>query len=126
MADAVRAAAAPQSGASAVAGASSLQNLAQAETVPAQEDSERLRIVENRSYFLRDGVWIDSAFANEETIKVALFSNAYFELVDLVPWIGPHLAIGDHVILAVGDVFLEIAEDGAEAITPTLTEVLTP
>ena len=126
MADAVRAAAAPQSGASAVAGASTLQKLAQAETVPAQTAGDRLRTVEGRVYFLRNGVWTDETHTDQQTIAVVAFSPAYFDLLDILPWIGPHLAVGERVIIAVDDAFLEIGETGAEILTPELTEALTP
>jgi len=125
MADAVRAAVAPQSGASAVTGASSLQKLAQAETEPVGVDAERMRVVEGRTYYLRDGVWTDSTYVDEETIRVAAYSDAFFELAKILPWVGPHLAIGDRAIIAVGDGFIEISEDGVESLTHELIETLT-
>jgi len=126
MADAFRAATAPKTGASAVVGAQMLQGLAQAETVPVQADVERLRVVETHTYYLRDGIWTDSEYDEEETIAIALYSAAYFDLIGILPWIGPHLALGDRVIIAVGDVFIEIGEEGAESLTPELIETLTP
>jgi Ca-activated chloride channel family protein len=126
MADAFRAATAPKTGASAVAGAQMLQGLAQAETVPVQADVERLRVVETRTYYLRDGIWTDNEYDEEETIAIAVYSAAYFDLIGILPWIGPHLALGDRVIIAVGDVFIEIGEEGAENLTPELIETLTP
>jgi len=126
MADALRAAAAPASGAAAVTGAQSLQSLAQAETAPVETDVERLRLVETRTYFFRDGVWTDSAYADEETIRVAVYSDAYFALTELLPWIGPHLAVGERVIIAVGESFLEIAEEGAQTMTSELADILLP
>jgi hypothetical protein len=68
-------------------------------------------------YFLRNGVWIDSHYAGEETLDIAAYSAAYFALTDVVPWIGPHLAVGDRLVVRVGNVFVRIAEDGAEAMT---------
>jgi len=125
MADAVRAATAPASGASAVSGASSLQKLAQAETVPLDASGERVRTVGDRTYYLRDGVWIDSTYANEPTVDVVAFSAAHFDLTEILPWIGPHLALGDRLIVAVGDTFLRIGDTGVEALTPDLMDRLT-
>jgi len=126
MADALRAATAPQSGVSAVAGAQMLQGLAQAETVPVQAEAERLRVVETRTYYLREDVWTDSAYVDEETVEVVAFSEAYFELTEILPWIGPHLAVGDRVIIAVSDLFIEIGETGADTLTPELIGTLKP
>jgi Ca-activated chloride channel family protein len=125
MADALRMAAAAASGASAVRSAQSLQYLAQAETAPAETDVERLRLIETRTYFLRDGVWTDSAYDGEETVRVRVYSEAYFELTDVLLWIGPHLGVGERVIIAVGDLFLEIGEEGADELTPDLIATLT-
>ncbi|MDD4903464.1 MAG: VIT domain-containing protein [Candidatus Bipolaricaulis sp.] len=111
-ADAVYRAAAPASGASAVQASSALKSLAGAETV--QPADGRLQIVEGRAYYLRDGMWVDSGYAGEETIDVVPYSAAYFDLLDVVPWIGPHLAVGEAVIVRVGTVFVRIAVGGYE------------
>ena len=67
---------------------------------------------------MRDGVWTDSTYDSEETVDVAVYSAAYFELLEIAPWIGPHLAVGESVIIRVGDVFVRIAEEGLEVLTP--------
>jgi len=123
-ADAVRrAAAAPAVGANAVAGASSLKALSEAETV--QASVEGVRIVEDRTYFFRDGVWVDSGYSDQETIGVVAFSDAYFELTEVVPWIGPHLAIGERVVVRVGSAFVRIGEEGLEELTDDVIDLLT-
>ena len=115
-AEAVRqAAAAPASGANAVAGASSLKTLSESDTV--QSSVEGVRIVEDRTYFFREDIWVDSEYTDQQTIDIVSYSNAYFELASLVEWIGPHLAIGERVIIRLGDVFLQIGEDGLEELT---------
>lgn len=122
-ADAVRqAAAAPATGASAVQGATSLRTLSEAETV--QAGVEGVRIVEDRTYFLRDGVWIDSEYADQETIEIVAYSDAYFELTGIVSWLAQHLAIGERVVIRVGDVFVRIGESGLEELTDGAIEAL--
>ena len=123
-ADAVYGAAAPASGESAVRGAAALKTLAEGETV--QRGIEGVRIVEDRTYFLRDGVWADSTYDGEETIDVAIYSAAYFRLLEIVPWIGPHLAIGERALIRVGDVFVQIAEEGLETLTREDIATLNP
>jgi Ca-activated chloride channel homolog len=115
-ADAVRqtTAAAP-SGANAVAGSSSLKALSEAETV--QSDVQGVRIVDDRTYFYTEGIWVDSEHVDQETLDIALYSDAYFELLSLVEWIGPHLAIGDAIILRIGTVFVQIGEEGMEELS---------
>jgi Ca-activated chloride channel family protein len=123
-ADAVYRAAAPASGASAVQASSSLKSLAEDSAAPGT--SEAVRVVDDRAYFLKDGVWTDSLYAGETTIDIAAYSAAYFELVDVVPWIGPHLALGDQVIVRVGSIFVRIGAEGAETLTFELQTLLAP
>ena len=110
MGRAVTAAAAPATGKQAVLGASSLRTLAEGETV--QESGEPVLYVEERILFLRDGIWTQSTYADEETIGLVTLSEAYFELLDLFPSITPYLSIGDRVILKVGEVWLQFGETG--------------
>lgn len=122
-ADAVRqtTAAAP-SGATAVAGSSALKALSEAETV--QSGVEGVLIIDDRTYFLREDVWVDSEYEDQETLAIAAYSNAYFQLPSLVEWIGPHLAIGEKLILRVGELFLQIGEDGVQELSDELIVLL--
>jgi len=116
MADAVRAATgAPASGAQAVQGASALKSLSQAEQTPT--GTEAVRAVDDRVYFLRQGVWVDSTHTDEETLDIVAYSDATFALITKIPWIAPHLAIGPKVILRVGDTFLRIGGEGKTALS---------
>jgi len=124
-ADAVRqSTAAPATGANAVAGSSSLKALSEAETV--QAGPEGVRIVDDRTYFFREETWIDSDYADEETIDVVLFSDAYFDLLEIVPWIGPHLAIGDKLVVRIGEVFVRIGDEGSTELTDDIAAELAP
>jgi len=115
-ADAIRvSAAAPSTGMNAVAGSSSLQALSEAETV--QAEVEGVRIVEDRTYFYRDDIWVDSEYADQEAMAIVIYSNAYFDLSDIVAWIGPHLALGEHIILRIGDIYVQIGDEGLEELS---------
>jgi Ca-activated chloride channel family protein len=111
MANAVRAAtSAPASGAQAVQGASALRSLSQAEQTPT--NLEAVRVVDDRVYFLRQGVWVDSTYTDEETLDIVAWSDAYFALMTRMPWIAPHLALGPKMILRVGETYVRIGEEG--------------
>ncbi len=112
---AVYRAAAPTSGASAVQAATALRDLAESAAAPTE--SEAVRIVGDRAYFLRDGFWTDSLFSSEETLDLRAYSSAVFDLLHLLPWVAPHLAVGDRIILRVGDVYVRIGADGAETLS---------
>ena len=53
---------------------SALKSLAGGETV--QAAGERVQAVDDRTYFLREGVWTDSTYAGEETLDIAPYSAA--------------------------------------------------
>jgi hypothetical protein len=48
------------------------------------------------------------------------------ELLQIVPWIGPHLTIGESAVIRVGDVFVRIAEEGLETLTQEAITSLSP
>jgi Ca-activated chloride channel family protein len=121
--DMVYRAAAPASGAGAVQASSSLKSLAEDTAGPTT--TEAVRIVGDRAYFLRNSVWTDSLYASQETLDIAAYSAAYFALIDVVPWIGPHLAVGDRLIVRVGTVYVRIAEEGTATMTESMISLLT-
>jgi len=43
---------------------------------------------DDQAYVLRQGVWTDSADADEETLDIVAWSDAYFALIERLP--GPH------------------------------------
>ncbi len=48
-----------------------------------------------------------------QVVKVAPFSEAYFELVKRLPALKPYFALGDRVVIAGDGVALELTLDGA-------------
>ena len=118
-----QAAAAPASGKQAVAGATSVRNLAEDEAAPPEE--ETVRTIDNRTFFLKDGVWIESTYVDEETVKVMAFSGAYFDILVLKPELAPFFALGDRLIVKVGAVYLEIGPEGAETLTSEIKAQVT-
>ena len=122
MADAVRTAAAPTTGSQAVSGAAALKILAEAGTVPSS--GEMVRTVEDRTYWMKNGMWTDSTYDGTETIDIAVFSQAYFDLLEILPWIGPHLALGEALIVQIGGDYLQIGSSGIEQLDDNLRDLL--
>ncbi|WP_289472682.1 hypothetical protein, partial [Klebsiella pneumoniae] len=55
-----------------------------------------------RTFFLRGGVWVDSAYDGESAPQIIPFaSDAYFDLLDNRPDLGEALALGDEVLLVI-------------------------
>lgn len=68
----------------------------------------------SRTFFLRGGVWVDSAYdaANEPRI-VPFASDAYFALLSERPELGAALALGEEVIVVVDGTAYQITAEGA-------------
>lgn len=69
----------------------------------------------NRTFFLRGGVWVDSAYDGEREPQVIPFaSEAYFDLLTDRPELGQALALGDELLLVIdGDAYRVTAEGQA-------------
>jgi Ca-activated chloride channel homolog len=60
----------------------------------------------NRTFFLRGGVWVDSAYDPQHMTEPQLItfaSDAYFELLSNRPELGQALALGEEIILVVDE-----------------------
>ena len=80
---------------------------------------EPVRIVGNKTFVQRDGVWIDTAFDKErhEAQLVGFASDTYFELLSRVPELGQYLALGEAVLFVLDELAYEIgATDGETAV----------
>jgi Ca-activated chloride channel family protein len=80
-----------------------------------------VRLAGAKTFRLIDGVWIDTAFDPNtmSTKKVPFLSEDYFELADARSEFGDAFALGERVIILVGDVAYEVVgvEDTGDTIT---------
>ena len=44
--------------------------------------------------------------------------------VERLPWIAPHLALGEHVIIRVGEVYVQIGDTGLEQLPKEIIDLL--
>jgi Ca-activated chloride channel family protein len=69
-----------------------------------------VRRLENKTFYLRHGVWTDSAVDPKAARTVVKYlSDEYFELLRAKPRIGRYLALGERVVVAFGGRTYEIA-----------------
>ena len=116
---------APASGSEAVTRAQEVQALADADfaapmpmatfvTDEGQEVSaaEVLRYAGERAFVLRDGVWLDTHFDPDRmtTTTIPFASDAYFDLLEAHPDLGPALALGRQIIVVVGETAYEVTD----------------
>jgi Ca-activated chloride channel family protein len=81
-----------------------------------------VQIAGDRTFFLRGGVWVDSAYdaAAGEPAVIPFASDAYFELLSARPELGAALALGEEVLVVVDGVAYRIATEGDAATEVTL------
>jgi len=67
----------------------------------AQDMSEMVRPVKARTFYFKDGMWIDAGHTDvAPLIKIKAFSIEYFNLINLHPEVRPYLALGTKVMVA--------------------------
>jgi Ca-activated chloride channel homolog len=79
-----------------------------------------LRRAGDRLFKLNDGVWTDTRItdgASARTVKVKVYSSAYFKLIDVLPALRESFALGDHVRIAGRRVTIEVSETGIETLS---------
>ncbi|MCS7222351.1 MAG: VIT domain-containing protein [Anaerolineae bacterium] len=102
---------APASGAAAVAESALRETLRLAER--AAEGGEQVRIVRDKVFVWRDGVWVDTAFDAKtmQPERVVFGSDAYFKLLARRPALAPYFALGPRVIVVLDGRAYESVEE---------------
>ncbi len=79
---------------------------------------QRVASAGDKTFFLRSGVWVDSAFeaASGEPLAVPFASAAYFDLLNAWPEAGAYLALGEEIIVVLGEQAYEITASAAEPV----------
>ena len=79
---------------------------------------DRLKIISDKTFYLRDDVWTDSHYEkagengkDEETVIIEMYSAAYFQILKEYSDIGIYLSLGK-VIFKVEGGFIQIDENG--------------
>ncbi|MCA9873168.1 MAG: VWA domain-containing protein [Anaerolineales bacterium] len=83
-----------------------------------------VKVVGSKTFVLRDGVWIDTAYDPERTTPqpIGFASDAYFDLLAAVPELGQYLAIGPRVLVLAGSQAYEIVPEGEGVETAVLPD----
>jgi Ca-activated chloride channel family protein len=105
--------AAPAAGATAVEQSQGISGYQFADAPAPMESSvvEQLKVVGDRSFVLRDGVWTDSGYREGvDTTKIDFGGDEYYEVLAQRPDWGPFFALGERVIFLSDGEAYEVAE----------------
>lgn len=88
--------------------------------------NEVVQLVGSKTFVLRNGLWIDTAFDADSMTpqKVGFASDVYFDLIAAAPELGDYLALGQRVLVVYGGQVYEVVEDAgtAEVVLPAVGE----
>lgn len=105
-------------GALAVGAAQATKSLAEAE---AAQQADYVREVGGRVFLFVDDVWQESTYEKgTPTVDIVYLSNAYFDLLEMFPEMGPILALGEKVVFKLGSAWVRIGEEGSTELMPEL------
>lgn len=77
-----------------------------------------VRSVSNRTFVMRADIWTDLRYDTDlPVIRIAAYSDGYFELARRLPGLRPYLTLGDRLRIAGDGLVLEIAPDGEETLS---------
>lgn len=77
-----------------------------------------VRTAGSRTFFLRGGVWVDSAYdPTAEAQPIPFASDAYFDLLGAHPELGEALALGEEMIVVVEGVAYRVTAEGGQQTT---------
>jgi Ca-activated chloride channel family protein len=113
----------PSSGAKAVADSQAQNTLTQAERSADNETAE-IKLVANKAFVLREGIWIDTAYDPQHTspTRLQFGSPTYFELLASHPQWARYFAVGEQVIVVLDGVVYQTqpgAVESADVPVPT-------
>jgi Ca-activated chloride channel family protein len=100
-------------GAGAVQSAKNVQDLKESDVY--SQGHERVKVVDGKTFYLRDGVWVDNDYASGvESTEIEFGGEAYFQLARDFPEVGKFLSLGEKVRFCVGGGCFSIGEVGEE------------
>jgi Ca-activated chloride channel family protein len=90
-----------------------------------EEDSGALRRVGGRAFRWSRGAWVDTDLRDGvETIRVAPYSPGWWKVVELRPDLKAILALGERVVVSLGDLAVEVAPGAAQTLSTRQAEQL--
>jgi len=102
-------------GRNAIDASKALRALKEAKVTEELASAGNLRRVGSKTFVRVGGAYVDTAFSEKmETLQLKFGSDAYFAALDALPELKDYLALGECVVVVVGDKALIIAEEGKE------------
>jgi Ca-activated chloride channel family protein len=87
-----------------------------------------IQMVGDKTFLLRDGVWVDTQFdpSKMSARKIEFNSDAYYAWVANNPASSQYLALGQRVIVVLGDTPYEITNNGSGSLDPAAVPTANP
>jgi Ca-activated chloride channel family protein len=80
-----------------------------------QAISEQIRYREDKTFYLKEGVWVDSLYKEEGSVEEIKFnSDQYFDLITRNPGLAKYLSVGQRMIIVFGGKNYKIIDEATE------------
>ena len=77
-----------------------------------------VRQIANKTFYLKENGWVDNDYTPDQNlIKVKRFSEAYFQISRALPKTNQYMALGNDVIINIGNQSFQIGEEGKTRFT---------
>jgi Ca-activated chloride channel family protein len=104
----------PAAGKDAVIRAKKMDQLKVVAQLPANEKTSAVKTIEEKTFYLRDGVWTDASFDGKQKLQTIAFgSKEYFDLAHNTPGIAKYLSAGRQLILLYNGIAYRITYQSA-------------
>jgi Ca-activated chloride channel family protein len=101
-------------GKDAVLRAKKTDNLKVVAQLPASDKTSAVKTIEEKTFYLRDGVWTDASFDGKQKLQTIAFgSKEYFDLAHNTPGIAKYLSAGRQLILLFNGIAYRITYQSA-------------
>ncbi len=89
------------------------------------ETRSKLLTIGDRTFQLVGEKLVDSRYdGTQKTMKIKPFSDAYFRFLEIRPDFGRYLSHGGEIIVVMGNIAIEICDDGEDMLTDEMIELI--
>ena len=98
------------SGSSAVDATQATQWLRDSEV--SKPESEDVKFIGTKTFYLKEGIWMDSTYKGENTTDIKYLSDEYFEVLGKYPELNSYFSIGREVVVCLRGTCIKVGESG--------------
>lgn len=84
----------------------------------------KVKYAGKKAFFLKNQNWVDPTFKEEKVLKIKIFSNAYFEILNKVPHTESYFMLGNKLSVNINGVNVQVGNEGETSLTKEKRKLL--